>query len=92
MTKKIEDINIFANRCGYFYNAFVEKGISVNNGYNCSHLEQAEIENVNGESIGRCHCFSCPLGYEADEEDFEGADIDNQGYEYEEMQFIVIEE
>lgn len=90
MAKKIEDINIFANECGNFYNAFLEKGISVNNGYNCNHSEQTENEIINDEIIGRCHCFSCPLGYEAEEEDFEDAEIDNQGYEYEEMQFIVI--
>jgi len=92
MDKKIESINVFANECGFFYNAFLEKEISVNNGYNCNHSEQTENESVNGEIIGRCHCYSCPLGYEADEEDFENIEIDNQGYEYEEMQYIVINE
>lgn len=92
MSSKIEDINVFANRCGYFYNAYIEKNISVNNGYNCNHPQQEETETVESQVIGRCHCFSCPLGCEADEEDFENTEIDNQGYEYEEMQYLVIHE
>lgn len=92
MSKKIENIDVVANKCGYFYNAFLEKGITINNGYNCNHPSQEETEEVNGEEIGRCHCYSCPLGYEADEEDFENAEIDSQGYEYEEMQYLVIDE
>ncbi len=90
MAKKIEAINIFANRCGYFYNAFLEKNVSVNNGYNCSHPNQKEIEIINNEQIGKCYCFSCPLAIEADEEDFNKSEIDNQGYEYEEMQYVVV--
>ena len=86
-------INKFANQCGYFYNAHIEKGITVNNGYNCRHPEQEETETVDGQEIGRCHCFSCPLGYEADEEDFQNPEIDNNGYEAdEEEQFIVVKE
>lgn len=92
MTRKIEDIDVFANRCGYFYNAYLEKDISCNNGYNCNHSEQSEVEVIDGEKIGRCHCYSCPLGYEADEEDFNNTDIDNNGWEFEEMRYIVIEE
>lgn len=92
MSKKIEELNVFANQCGYFYNAYIEKNISVNNGYNCNHKEQEEIETVNGQRIGSCYCFSCPLGNEADEEDFKDMEIDNQGYEYEEMQYLVIDD
>ncbi len=79
MTKKIEDINRFANRCGYFYNACIEKNISINNGYNCNHPDQEECEEEEGQKIGKCYCWSCPLGYEADEDDFSSPDIDNQG-------------
>jgi hypothetical protein len=93
MSRKIMRINSFANQCGYFYNAYIEKEITINNGYNCSHPEQEEIETVNGQKIGSCHCFSCPLGYEADEEDFKNQEIDNNGYEEnEEGEFIVVEE
>ena len=35
--RAIMPINDFANMCGYFYNAYLRDGISVNNGYNCSH-------------------------------------------------------
>ena len=92
MPKKIEDIDVIASECGYFYNAFLTDGVSVNNGYNCNHPEQIEAEEVDSKKIGRCHCYSCPLGHEADEEDFKDPDIDNQGYEYEEMQYLVINE
>lgn len=91
MSKIIEGINEFANRCGFFYNAYIKKNININNGYNCNHPDQTEYEEVDGEKIGRCHCFSCPLGYEAGEEDFENPEIDNQGYDYEEMEFVVVE-
>lgn len=90
--RKIEELNRFANRCGYFYNAYLEKDISVNNGYNCRHPEQEEYEIEDGEKIGSCYCWSCPLAYEADEEDFLNPEIDNQGYEFEEMEFVVFEE
>jgi hypothetical protein len=93
MAKKIMRINTLANHCGYFYNAYIENDISVNNGYNCNHPEQEEIETIYGQKIGGCHCFSCPLGYEADEEDFENQEIDNNGYEEnEEGEFIVVDE
>ena len=91
MTRKIERINDFANRCGHFYNAYIEKNISINNGYNCNHPMQEETETVNGQEIGKCYCWSCPLGYEADEDDFNNPEIDKNGYEEcEEMEFIVV--
>lgn len=92
MGKKIELFDSVVSECDFFYNAYAEADINVNNGYNCKHPEQSEIETVDGKKIGRCHCFSCPLGYEADEEDFEDTDIDNQGFEYEEMSFLVIDD
>lgn len=94
MARKIEAINTFANRCGYFYNAYLEKDASINNGYNCRHPEQTETDTAdNGEEIGKCYCWSCPLGYEPDEEDFENPEIDKNGFtEYEEGEFIVVDE
>lgn len=53
MAKTIEGINEFANRCGYFYNACIEKDITANNGYNCKHPGQGETEVVDGKLIGK---------------------------------------
>ncbi|MGF7059262.1 hypothetical protein [Brassicibacter mesophilus] len=94
MSMKIESINVFANECGYFYNAYLEDNFSCNNGYNCKHPEQIEtdINKQTGEEIGKCYSWSCPLAVEAGEEDFNNPNIDNQGYEYEESEFVVIEE
>ncbi|NMB10332.1 MAG: hypothetical protein GX982_06540 [Tissierellia bacterium] len=95
MKKKIYEINEFANMCGYFYNAFLEKNFSSNNGYNCSHpgQEETDINEETGEEIGKCYCWSCPLGFEAEIEDFKDEEIDNNGYDeecYEEMTYIVV--
>jgi hypothetical protein len=92
---KIYDIDVFANTCGYFYNACVEESFNCNNGYNCRHPEQEELEfnKKTGKTVGRCHAFSCPLGAEADEEDFIDPDVDQNGYDtYEEGHFIIVEE
>ena len=89
---KIWDINDFANQCGYFYNAYLEKGVSINNGYNCRHIEceETEINEATGEEIGKCYAFSCPLAYEADQEDFDDPDVDNDGWEeYEEAEKVL---
>ena len=96
MPRKIYEIDEFANICGYFYDAEIEKDFNSNNGYNCKHLEQSERDtnDKTGEEIGKCYCWSCPLGYEADEEDFKNLDIDRNGYnegDYEEMTYIVVE-
>lgn len=89
---KIMPINDFANRCGYFYNAYIEKNITCNNGYNCRHPEQGGTWDFDGETIGCCYAWSCPLAYEADEEDFADDDIDNDGYEtWEEGEFVVVD-
>lgn len=79
MAQKIMPINKFANICGYFYNAYIEKDFSCNNGYNCSHPNQSETDTneETGEEIGKCYCWSCPMGYEADREDFHNPDIKN---------------
>lgn len=96
MPRKIYEINEFANICGYFYNAEIEKDFNCNNGYNCIHPEQGETDTnkETGEEIGKCYCWSCPLGYEADEEDFANPDIDKNGYDeddFEEMTYIISE-
>lgn len=60
----IMELNDFANHCGYVFNACMQDGIIANNGYNCSHPDQDEtVEDDSGESVGCCHCWSCPLGY-----------------------------
>lgn len=91
MSRKIMPINSFANKCGYFSNEFIEKGVDVNNGYNCRHANQDEYEEIEGEKIGKCFSWSCPLCLYADEESFSEDDIDNQGYEYEENEFVVVD-
>ena len=90
--RKIWELNDFANQCGYFYNAYLEKGISMNNGYNCRHTEceDTEKDEVTGEEIGRSFSFSCPLACEADQEDFNNTEIDNDGWsKCEEGRFVI---
>ena len=95
---KIYDLNDFANQCGYFYNAYLTpkdpndktfcpgRDPSPNNGYNCRHPDCGEVQ----DGVGCCFAWSCPLGYEADQEDCDNPDIDNDGYtECEEGQFII---
>lgn len=53
--------NELKNTCGYFYSAYLEKSILVNSGYNCSHLRQKENVVVDGQVIGCCYSWSCPL-------------------------------
>jgi hypothetical protein len=78
------EINTLANRCGYFFNANFEPEAKAtpNNGYNCRHPEQSE----NYQGVGCCFSWSCPLGYEADEEDCESF-----GLECEESEFIIVD-
>ena len=84
-TRAIMPINDMANICGYFFNAELDDSCetSPNNGYNCKHPECGEIQ----DDIGCCMCSSCPMGWEADEED-----CDEFGIEYEEGEYIVTEE
>ena len=93
--RKIHQINNFANSCGYFYNAYIDGDFACNNGYNCNHpnQEETDINDETGESIGKCYAWSCPLGFEADEEDFTNPEIDQNGYtEWEESEFIVVDD
>lgn len=54
------DFDSFSTACPW---AFCHGEGHVNNGYNCSHPNQEETEDDSGyTTIGRCHCFSCPLG------------------------------
>lgn len=87
--KRIENIDAFANSCGYFYNAYIKYGIIVNSGYNCSHPDQKETHTENGKKVGCCYSWSCPLACKADEEDFNDPEIDNQGFDFKEMQYVV---
>lgn len=93
--RTIYQINNFANQCGYFYNAYLEDDYICNNGYNCNHplQEECDINEETGEKVGKCFAWSCPLGSEADQEDFDDPDIDNNGYtEWEDCEFIVVDE
>lgn len=65
----ILELNVFANHCGHFHNAYITDGISYNNGYNCRHCKQEESREVDGKRYGACFCHSCPLGYPPAEED-----------------------
>jgi len=86
--RKVWPIDAFANQCGYFYNAYLSDGISANNGYNCRHPDQEQVH----DGVGMCYCWGCPLGYEADEEDFMNQNVDTDGYEFEEGEFIIPDE
>jgi hypothetical protein len=78
------EINTWANRCGYFYNANFDPDApcTPNNGYNCKH--EAQEEQTNG--VGCCFTWSCPLGVEANEEDCE-----TFGVEYEDSELIIVD-
>lgn len=78
------NINTMANRCGWFFNACLDDEAESfpNNGYNCRHPECDEVE----DGIGCCHTWSCPLCYEADEQDCERV-----GVEYESREFVICE-
>jgi len=53
----------------------------VNNGYGCNHPEQDETE----EGQGKCYCWSCPLGSEAEAEDADDENVDLDGISKEEL-------
>lgn len=70
----ILELDSFANLCGHFFNACLTDDISFNNGYNCDHTEQEEVETdeESGKEIGCCFAHSCPLAYLADADDLYG--------------------
>lgn len=47
--------------CNYFYSAFLSQGILVNSGYNCNNENQLEVIEIEGQKIGCCYPWSCPL-------------------------------
>lgn len=63
----LEHIDNVTAKCGFF-----TTDTTVNNAYGCTHLEQEEtdIDFRTNKEHGKCYCFSCPLGSEADEQDF----------------------
>ena len=52
----------FAYQCPFFTG-----GLERNGGYGCTHPGQEDKEE--GEAAGGCHCHTCPLGIEAEQED-----------------------
>lgn len=67
----------FSYICPYSYSYEDE---CINNYYNCKHPKQEEFEtSENGDNVGKCYCFSCPLGVEADQEDLTDKTIDWDG-------------
>ena len=64
--RKAEFFDHFVAKCDYFNGE-----TDANNGYGCNHPEQEE--QCDGQ--GCCYCFSCPLGYPADEESLLERDI-----------------
>lgn len=57
----------FYSECPYF-----NGNTNINNGYGCNHEAQKEKENKQG----KCFCWSCPLGYPADEESLQDPNIE----------------
>lgn len=75
MKRKVAVFDDFAYACHYF-----TSDTSVNNGYGCNHPEQEESDpDDSGKEQGKCYCFSCPLGIEPDEEDWNNPDVDFDG-------------
>ena len=65
----------FANNCEYFNGE-----TDVNNGYGCDHSKQDNKEDdENSKEQGCCHCYCCPLGISAEQEDKENCTIDWDG-------------
>lgn len=73
---KIVTFDDFAYACPYF-----ESETDVNNGYGCNHSEQDEIE----DGQGKCYCWSCPLGFEAEADDADDENVDLDGISKEEL-------
>lgn len=83
MKKTVMHIDEFEGQCGYSY----KHEPFCNGGHNCRHPEAAK-ENVNGEEVGYCYAFSCPLAPCADEKDFKDAGEDPE--QYEEDMYVVL--
>ena len=63
----LKHIDSVSAKCGFF-----TTDTTVNNAYGCTHSEQEEKDEDSrtGKMHGKCYCFACPLGSEADEQDF----------------------
>ena len=81
----VAEFDAFARSCPYF-----DPASPVNNGYGCNHKEQEETDDYEpvdpdeeGEDLdgykagtyGKCHCWSCPIGMEAEEEDISKPEV-----------------
>lgn len=75
MKRKVATFDEFSHVCTYFTTAY-----DINNGYCCNHPDQKETDpDEKGIERGKCYCWSCPLGIEPDEEDFNDPDVDWDG-------------
>ena len=81
MKRKVVVFDDFASYCPYYNN-----DTSVNNGYGCDHPDQKETDpDDNGKQQGKCYNWSCPLGFEPDEEDWNNPDVDFDGAQRDEF-------
>ena len=77
MKRKVAMFDDFSSVCQYF-----NCETSVNNGYGCNHQEQEETDlDADGKKQGKCYCWSCPLGTEPDEEDWNNPAVDFDGFQ-----------
>jgi hypothetical protein len=75
MKRKVATFDEFSYACPYFTTAY-----DINNEYGCNHPDQKETDpDEKGIERGKCYCWSCPLGIEPDEEDFNDPDVDWDG-------------
>ena len=82
---KIVVFDDFANDCKHLY---TEEGKEyINNGYHCKHEDQKWKEEF---FLGCCFSWTCPLGHEAEKEDFKDENIDNNGFEQYEYGLFVM--
>ena len=71
---KVVSFEWFAYACPYYTSEH-----DINNWYGCEHplQEETEPDCKYGIVRGKCYCFSCPLGFTIDEEDW-----DDPGYDF----------
>ena len=73
---RIIDFDAVSSCCPYF-----ASDTEVNNGYGCTHPKQEETDYDDKleKEHGKCYCWSCPLGCEADDEDIGNPHVDWDG-------------
>ena len=71
--KKAVLFDLFYLTCPYF-----DGNVEVNNGYGCNHplQEETEFDESTKKEQGKCYCWSCPLGFNADKESVTDPDVD----------------